>query len=127
MERYKLWLDDKRIPPNAEWIWVRNVESLRAIMQALGWVAVSEIALDNDLGRGRGGITLQDNEESFENDYKFTEGYKALDWIESVLSVAPFLPMPNVRILTDNSTARQRMIATLDAIQRNFSKSFNVL
>ena len=101
--KYKLWLDDCRLKPNDEmgvkWLAYRTVEDMVTDLSTyLNCYPcpneIEYISLDNDLGEG------------------CTEGYKVLDWLESLLIPVPF----GIHIHTSNPVARERMRAT---IQRN--------
>lgn len=101
--KYKLWLDDCRPKPNDEmgvkWLWYTTAEAMiEDLKHYFNWSPVVDtielISLDNDLGEGN------------------MEGYKVLDWLESLLIGVPF----SIHIHTSNPVARERMRAT---IQRN--------
>ena len=93
---YKLWLDDVRPAPDSSWVSFDNVEDLiGAMKRIINWgLDIEIISLDNDLGEG------------------LTEGYKVLDWLESLLIPVEF----GIHIHSANPVARERMRAT---IQRN--------
>lgn len=101
--KYRLWLDDVRPKPQDEigvkWLAYRTVEDMVMDLSAyINWYPsiheIEYISLDNDLGKG------------------YTEGYKVLDWLESLLITVPF----GIHIHTSNPVARERMRAI---IQRN--------
>ena len=101
--KYKLWLDDIRPKPDDElgvkWLWYKTAEDMMVdLCSYLNWQPQSNqielISLDNDLGEGN------------------MEGYKVLDWLESLLIYVPF----GIHIHTANPVARERMRAI---IQRN--------
>jgi hypothetical protein len=51
----KLWLDDIRLPPSNEWIWVkRSVDAIEILSGGF----VSEVSLDHDLGVDDTGYTV---------------------------------------------------------------------
>lgn len=93
---YKLWLDDVRPAPDFSWVEFDNItDMIGAMKRLINWGAKIEvISLDNDLGEG------------------LEEGYKVLDWLESLLIPVEF----GIHIHTDNAVARERMRAV---IQRN--------
>lgn len=101
--KYKLWLDDIRPKPEDElgvkWLWYTTAEAMiEDLKRYFNWRPIVDtielISLDNDLGEGN------------------MEGYKVLDWLESLLIYVPF----GIHIHTSNSVARERMRAI---IQRN--------
>lgn len=93
---YKLWLDDMRPAPDSSWVPFDNVEDLiGAMKRIINWgLDIEIISLDNDLGEG------------------LAEGYKVLDWLESLLIPVEF----GIHIHSANPVARERMRAI---IQRN--------
>ena len=101
--KYKLWLDDIRPKPDDElgvkWLWYTTAEAMiEDLKHYFNWRPIVDtielISLDNDLGEGN------------------MEGYKVLDWLESLLIYVPF----GIHIHTSNPVARERMRAI---IQRN--------
>lgn len=103
--KYKLWLDDTRQKPEDtpeyHWLWYKTAETMIAdLKNYFNWggpsinLEIVEISLDNDLGEGN------------------MEGYKVLDWLESLLIPVEF----GIHIHTSNPVARERMRAI---IQRN--------
>ena len=93
---YKLWLDDVRPAPDSSWVEFDNIiDMIGAMKRLINWsIGIEVISLDNDLGEG------------------LEEGYKVLDWLESLLIPVEF----GIHIHTDNPVARERMRAI---IQRN--------
>ena len=102
MKKYRIWLDDVRPIPewmeNSNCIWYDTAEAMIADMDRLNRLFslddIEFISLDNDLGEG------------------CMEGYKVLDWLESLQIFVPF----SIHIHTSNPVARERMRAV---IQRN--------
>lgn len=101
--KYRLWLDDLRQKPENEpgIIWLHYLTAEHLIEDLKHWykvypncVEIDYISLDNDLGED------------------VMEGYKVLDWLESLLITVPF----GVHIHTSNPVARERMRTI---IQRN--------
>lgn len=101
--KYRLWLDDIRPKPNDEmgikWLAYKTVEDIVTDLSSyLNWYPsiheIEYISLDNDLGM------------------ECTEGYKVLDWLESLMITISF----GIHIHTSNPVARERMRAI---IQRN--------
>lgn len=95
LKKYKLWLDDIRPAPEG-WDWHLTAEAMIDDMRRLinHGAKIEMISLDNDLGEG------------------CMEGYKVLDWLESLQIFVPF----GIHIRTSNPVARERMRAV---IQRN--------
>ena len=90
----KLWLDDYRPAPEV-WTWHCHVDDM---IDDIRWLmshgeTIEIISLDNDLG---------DREK---------EGYKVLDWLESLQKPVDF----SIHIHSANPVARERM----RAIRRN--------
>ena len=90
---YKFWLDDIRPAPEG-YLWFQTAESLIEMLKNYYNSQpivdkVVEISLDNDLGEGR------------------MEGYKVLDWLESLLIPVEF----GIHIHSANPVARERMRA----------------
>lgn len=102
--KLRIWLDDLRPKPNDElgikWLWYTTAEAMiEDLKRYINWgpyhtIELEYISLDNDLGEGN------------------MEGYKVLDWLESLLIPVDF----GIHIHTSNPVARERMRAI---IQRN--------
>lgn len=100
--RVRMWLDDVRPKPEdtcgVKWLWYTTVDTMIAdLKRYINWgpmhtIELEYISLDNDLGEGN------------------LEGYKVLDWLESLLIPVPF----GIHIHTDNPVARERMRATIE-------------
>lgn len=92
--KYKLWLDDIRSAPDSSWVEFDNItDMIGAMKRLINWGEKIEIiSLDNDLG------------ESLE------EGYKILDWLESLLIPIEF----GIHIHSANPVARERMRAIIE-------------
>lgn len=93
MKKYKLWLDDIRPAPEG-WDWHLSAETM---IDDIRWLInhgaeIEMISLDNDLGE------LQ------------MEGYKVLDWLESLLIPVEF----GIHIHSANPVARERMRAIIE-------------
>jgi hypothetical protein len=92
----KVYLDDERPTPEG-WVGVRWPTEAIALLQAGG---VEELSLDHDLGDdGRG------------------TGYDVVLWIEEAVAIRGFMP-PRIRVHSANSSARQKMLAGIAAIER---------
>jgi hypothetical protein len=48
--KYKLWLDDKREPPDKEWIWAASPEAFATEVFTTPWHEFDVVSLDYDLG-----------------------------------------------------------------------------
>jgi len=48
----KIWLDDRRPPPEPSWTWCHTVSEARALLERRS-SPVTEISLDHDLGPGQ--------------------------------------------------------------------------
>ena len=100
MKKYIIWLDDMRPIPeeidHSKYVWYITAEGMIKDFSQITkhFNEIDYISLDNDLGA--------DN----------MEGYKVLDWLESLQIDIPF----GIHIHTANPVARERMRAI---IQRN--------
>ena len=102
--KIRIWLDDIRPNPANEfgikWVWYTTAEAMiEDLKRYINWgpfhtIKIDYISLDNDLGEGN------------------MEGYKVLDWLESLLIPVEF----GIHVHTANPVARERMRAI---IQRN--------
>lgn len=92
-----VYLDDLRDEPEG-WVRTHTVEETIALLETGN---VSDLSLDNDLGEG------------------IKEGYKVLDWIEEQVYADPNFPIPaRISIHSANPVARQRMLMTLQSIDK---------
>jgi hypothetical protein len=98
----RVWLDDRRSPPSAEWVWVRTPEETIDLLRG---GKVEELSLDHDLGLGIG-----DNEQT---------GYDVLLWIEEQIGtgVATFR-LPELKVHSANAPAHERMDRAIASIRR---------
>ncbi|MBC3873484.1 hypothetical protein H8K55_07795 [Undibacterium sp. LX15W] len=96
----RVFLDDERTTPEG---WVRVYWPDEAI-DLLETKAVSEISLDHDLG----------------NDERGT-GYDVVLWIEEAVALRGFIP-PKMTVHSANSSARKKMEAGIQAINRLLKK-----
>jgi hypothetical protein len=98
----RVWLDDRRSPPSADWVWVRTPEETIDLVRAGG---VEELSLDHDLGIGVG-----DDEQT---------GYDVLLWIEEqVATGAATFQLPVLMVHSANAPAHERMDRAITAIKR---------
>jgi addiction module HigA family antidote len=89
----KIWLDDERVAP-VGWVWTRTVEETCLLLKTR---FIEVISLDNDLGR----YSLISGKE----------GKHVFDWIEEQFMTNPdFTCPPEIRIHTQNSSARREMV-----------------
>lgn len=92
----RVYLDDERPTPDG-WVGVRWPAEAIALLQT---GLVEELSLDHDLGDdGRG------------------TGYDVVLWIEEAVVVHGF-KAPRIRVHSANSSARQKMLAGIAAIER---------
>lgn len=98
----RVWLDDRRSPPSADWVWVRTPEKTIDLLRA---GKVKELSLDHDLGIGVG-----EDEQT---------GYDVLLWIEEQVGtgVATF-QLPELKVHSANAPAHERMDRAITAIKR---------
>ena len=97
----KIWLDDRRAPPDSSWVWVDSAQAMNDML-ANSALNVEAISLDHDLG----------DEKLYGN------GYQVLLYIEErVFRDRDYAP-PHVSIHTDNPVALEKMHAALASISR---------
>jgi hypothetical protein len=96
----KIYLDDERPTPEG---WVRAYwpEEVIRLLQAGG---VNELSLDHDLGDDQRGT-----------------GYDVILWIEEAVALRGFIS-PKISVHSANSSARQKMLAGIDSIQKIWAK-----
>ncbi|MGB0921375.1 MAG: cyclic-phosphate processing receiver domain-containing protein [Alphaproteobacteria bacterium] len=92
----RVFLDDERETPDG-WVRVYWPDEAIELLQA---GQVTEISLDHDLGDDDRGT-----------------GYDVLLWIENAVATQGFWP-PKMYVHSANSSARQKMLAAIDAIER---------
>lgn len=96
-----VFLDDERPAPSG-WIPVRWPDEAIALLET---GLVLEISLDHDLGDDQRGT-----------------GYDVILWIEEAVALRAFKP-PVIKVHSANSSARQKMLAGIAAIERLASQS----
>lgn len=92
----KVYLDDERQTPHG---WVRVYWPSEAI-ELLERGSVTEISLDHDLGDDDRGT-----------------GYDVVVWVEEAVATRGFVP-PRMKVHSANSSAREKMEAGINAIER---------
>lgn len=97
----RVYLDDERITPDG---WVRVYWPDEAI-KLLKTGAVDEMSLDHDLGDDERGT-----------------GYDVVLWIEEAVALRGFIP-PKISVHSANSSARDKMTAGIQSIQRMVAKN----
>ena len=97
----RVWLDDRRTPPDGAWIWVTTPAEAIDLLRAGG---VDVISLDHDLGL----FGDDDTEET---------GHDVLLWIEEQVVTAGFEP-PTLRVHSANPPAHERMQRAIASIER---------
>jgi hypothetical protein len=95
----KLWLDDRRNPPDASWHWVTTPE---AAISLLVENKVSTISFDHDLG--------------YDGDREMT-GYEVLLWIEEAVALRGYEP-PEMLVHSANPPGHERLLRGVEAIKR---------
>jgi hypothetical protein len=107
MKNIKVFLDDERpVPPG--WIHARWPED---VIELLKNGDVDEISLDHDLAD-----TLMEG-QGYCPSVKERTGYDVLLWIEEQVILHNFIP-PKISIHTSNPSARQKMEAAKESIER---------
>lgn len=92
----RVFLDDERTTPEG-WVRVYWPDEAIALMES---DAVEELSLDHDLGDDERGT-----------------GYDVVLWIEEAVALRGFKP-PRVFVHSANSSARDKMIAGIQSIER---------
>lgn len=92
----RVFLDDERTTPDG---WVRVYWPSEAIA-LLETGVVNELSLDHDLGDDERGT-----------------GYDVVLWIEEAVALRGFNP-PKIKVHSANSSAREKMVAGIQAIER---------
>lgn len=96
----KVWLDDRRAPPDGDWQWVHTPhETIDLVARG----NVEELSLDHDLG-------LVDEEG------RELTGYDVLLWIEEQVATAGLTP-PRLAVHSANPPAHERMQRASAAIE----------
>jgi hypothetical protein len=98
----RVWLDDRRRPPDDSWIWVTTPEETVSLLQH---GTVEELSLDHDLG-----LVDEGGREK--------TGYDVLTWIEEQVAVAGFRS-PRLTVHSANPPAHERMQRAIDSIVRH--------
>jgi hypothetical protein len=98
----KLWLDDRRDPPDPSWRWVTTPEEAIAL---LAEHKVETISFDHDLG--------------YDGDREMT-GYEVLLWIEEAVATRGYEP-PEMLVHSANPPGHERLLRGIEAIQRRVS------
>lgn len=99
--RLKVWLDDRREPPDETWTWVKTPSEAIGLLQGS---EVAEISLDHDLA-------------IFDDQGRETTGYAVLEWVEREVVLNGFVP-PKLACHSANPPARQRMEQAIESIRR---------
>lgn len=97
----KVYLDDRRMPPDDSWILVMTVENAIALLKT---GEVTEISLDHDLGD----LTHVPEQT----------GYDVLTWIERAVYDGTMMKLPFINIHTANPVAEKRMWQAVEAIEK---------
>lgn len=97
----KVWLDDRRSPPDPHWVWVKTPEETVELLQTS---QVTELSLDHDLG-----LLDRDPEAT---------GYDVVVWIEEQVATAGFVPPEVITVHSSNSSAAPKMERGIASIRR---------
>jgi Cyclic-phosphate processing Receiver domain len=97
----KVWLDDRRTPPDEDWLWVETSAEAIALLRDN---EVEELSLDHDLA-------------IFDADGREETGYDVLLWIEEQVNLHRYHP-PRLNVHSANPPARKRMEEAIQAIER---------
>jgi hypothetical protein len=97
----KIWLDDTRAPPTAEWEWFDNAYLVIAALERLG-SRITHLHLDHDLG----------------DEEKVGNGYMVLCWLEKQLHTNENFKVPCVDIHTANPVAKKTMLSCLNSMAK---------
>ncbi len=95
----KLWLDDRRTPPDATWRWVTTPD---AAIELLESNEVGLISFDHDLG--------------FDGERELN-GYMVLVWIEEAVALRGYDP-PEMLVHSANPPGHERLLRGIDAVVR---------
>lgn len=98
----RVWLDDRRNPPSADWVWVKTPEEAIDLLQS---GEVSEISLDHDLA-----LWSPDGRER--------TGHDVALWIEEQVVVNGFDPPALIHAHSQNPPGRDRLQRAIDSIER---------
>jgi hypothetical protein len=101
----KVWLDDRRTPPDPDWVWVKTPEATIELLQT---EEVTELSLDHDLG-------LLDRESE-------ATGYDVVLWIEEQVAAASFVPPEVITVHSSNSSAAPKMERGIASIRRLYER-----
>jgi Cyclic-phosphate processing Receiver domain len=97
----KVWLDDRRSPPDASWTWVKTPAEAINLLKC---GRVIEASFDHDLAL-------------FDEVGRETTGMAVLEWIEREVVLNGFDP-PKLAAHSSNPPARARMEQAIEAIRR---------
>jgi Cyclic-phosphate processing Receiver domain len=99
----RLWLDDRRSPPDSGWEWVTTPDAAIALLKGGG---VSLISFDHDLG--------------FDGDRELS-GYEVLLWIEEAVALHGYEP-PEMLVHSANPPGHERLLRGIAAIERRMAE-----
>lgn len=99
----RVYLDDERATPDG-WVRVYWPDEAIALLES---DQVTELSLDHDLGDDQRGT-----------------GYDVVLWIEEAVFLRGFKP-PRIHVHSANSSAREKMLAGINAIEQQASLSQN--
>jgi hypothetical protein len=102
----KVWLDDRRGPPNGDWVWVTTPAETIVILEL---DEVEKLNLGYDLG-----VVMPDGDEQ--------TGYDVLRRMEKQVAIAGLMP-PKLAVHSANPQAHERMQRAIDSINRRVGRS----
>jgi hypothetical protein len=97
----KVWLDDRRTPPDPAWVWVHTPEEAIELLRS---GEVEALSVDHDLG-------LVDEERE-------RTGYDVLLWLEREVAEGRMQPPAELHAHSGNTGAIDRMEAAIHSIRR---------
>ena len=109
MTSRKLWLDDERDAPSAEWMVCRTVEDARRVLSTQ---PIHEMSLDHDLGEG------------------VEDGHDLLCWLEKQVweeNVPVWFCLPVMTVHSANPMGAAEMRKAIESIQRGWNAYMNIL
>src|SRR5467141_1858133 len=99
----KVWLDDRRTPPDETWTWVRLPEEAIKLLETQ---EIEVISFDHDLG-------VVDGVE--------LTGYEVLLWIEEAVALRGYTP-PEMRVHSANPPGHERLLRGVRAIEERVER-----
>jgi hypothetical protein len=101
---FKVFLDDVRPVPQPDWILIKTVPELIALIQLIG-EQIDVISLDHDLGENT------------------PSGYDFVAWMEKKVFDKEYTGIPELRIHSANPVGRKRMESGIRAIWKRLDEN----